>query len=504
MATGITPIRPAPALSLPPTAGAPQEVPDEVPVQGSDRLSRNLVILSLVLIVVIRLFTEVIGVLPRFFNFIDVPIVGGLIVYSVIAPPTPRSRAPMRPAFGGYLIALIALWGLSLVTNVSRVAPMPALLFLFLVASPVVVYLIVYRIWPVGQARLLSKTFVRLAVLQFVVVVAIDLPRFAAGEQNPDLISGTFGENAYQLVFFLLAFGALLSGIVTFEPRRKAARLAIPLGGATLLVIFLAQYRALLASTFVAIVVLGLLLARSRGRGLLVALAAGGAVLLMFTLVLANFPLLRFDRAISAIREEPGVLVSGKLSAAESVGRMFADQPRMVLTGSGPGTYSSRAWRTFGLVGLVGGHADVAGPYVQALTGEGYRSDVNLKYVMPQLTGSSIFGSEGLASPFGSYFGIGAELGVGGLVLLLALYLGPFIRSARMAAFSMARAGPGDPLPGLLLASAISFLTLVQMGVLDNWLETTRVTFIAWILFAVAQKEFRARIQTSPVPADQG
>jgi len=501
MVTGITPLRAAPTTPAAPPVEPSDEALVDARVTGSDRLARNMVLGSLVAMVVIRLFTEVVAVLPRFFNFVDVPIVAGLAVYSAIAPPTPRSRSLMRPAYGGYLIALIALWGLSLVTNVNRVSPMPALLFLYLVVSPVVVYMVVYRIWPVGQGLSLSKTFVRLAIAQFVVVVVIDLPRFIAGDQNPDLISGTFGENAYQLVFFLLTFGALLAGIVTFEPRRIAARLALPLAGGTLLVIFLAQYRALLASTFIAIFVLGMLLARSRGRGMFVAAGTALAVFFIFTMVLSRFPLLRFDRAINAIREEPGALVSGKLTAAQRVGDMFRDEPRMVLTGSGPATYSSRAWRTFGLTGIVGGHADVAGAYVEALTGESYRTDVNLKYVMPQLTGSSIFGSEGLASPFGSYVAILAELGLGGLVLLFAIYFGPFLRSARMAVFSMERARPGDPLPALLLASVISFLTLLQMGVLDNWLETTRVTFTSWILFAVAHKEFRARLRPSPQTA---
>ncbi len=504
MATRITPLRSAPSAPVDPAERAPAEARFEARVTGTDRLSRNLVIGSLVTLVVIRLFTEVVHVLPRFFNFVDVPIVGALVLWSVIAPSTERSRGRSGPAFGGYVIALIALWGLSLVTNVSRVAPMPALLFIYLVASPVVVYLVVYRIWPVGQAGSMSKAFVGLAMLQFAVVVVIDLPRFA-GDQNPDLISGTFGENAYQLVFFLLVFGALLAGIATFEPRRRAARFAIPLGGATLLVIFLAQYRALLVSTFVAILALGMLLARSRGRGMLVAAVAVAAVFLMFTLVLSRFPLLRFDRAISAIREEPGALVAGKVNAVRNVGQMFNDDPRLVLTGAGGGAYSSRSWRTFSLVDEIGGHADVAGPYVEALTGEGYATDVSTKYVLPQLTtAGSIFGSEGLATPFSSYVALLAELGLGGLVLILALYVGPFLRSQRMAVFAMARARPGDPLPALLLASMVAFLTLLQMGFLDNWLETTRVTFTAWFLFAVAHKEFRARLQPLAQPVHPG
>jgi hypothetical protein len=32
------------------------------------------------------------------------------------------------------------------------------------------------------------------------------------------------------------------------------------------------------------------------------------------------------------------------------------------------------------------------------------------------------------------------------------------------------------------------------MGLLENWLEVTRLTFIAWALLAIVTKEFDARI----------
>ena len=50
-----------------------------------------------------------------------------------------------------------------------------------------------------------------------------------------------------------------------------------------------------------------------------------------------------------------------------------------------------------------------------------------------------------------------------------------------------------DPLAGLLLASAVAFSVLLQMGLLENWFEVTRVTFVAWILFAVTSKEVTTR-----------
>ncbi len=45
----------------------------------------------------------------------------------------------------------------------------------------------------------------------------------------------------------------------------------------------------------------------------------------------------------------------------------------------------------------------------------------------------------------------------------------------------------------MLLATAIAFLTLVQMAFLENWLEVTRLTFVAWAMLAVSAKELDAR-----------
>jgi hypothetical protein len=38
------------------------------------------------------------------------------------------------------------------------------------------------------------------------------------------------------------------------------------------------------------------------------------------------------------------------------------------------------------------------------------------------------------------------------------------------------------------------------MGLLQSWLEVTRITFPAWILLAVATKELRSRSDSTPVP----
>src|SRR5439155_11806418 len=138
---------------------------------------------------------------------------------------------------------------------------------------------------------------VTLGLIQIVVVGVIDVPRFASSN-NPDGITGTFGTNAYQLVFFLLLFVSLLAGIYTHERQRPVARFAPLLIGLSLAIIVLAQYRALLITTGLALLLTALILGGRRSRGLIVA----GTAILAFMAALAfgasHIPVLKVDQTL--------------------------------------------------------------------------------------------------------------------------------------------------------------------------------------------------------------
>jgi hypothetical protein len=354
------------------------------------------------------------------------------------------------------------------------------------------VYYATARLWPLGNTRSISRLLVSLGIVQFAVVLLVDFPRFLA-TRNPDEISGTFGFNPYQLVFYLIVFASLVAGIATFEPRSRVARLAPLLIGTCFVVIFLAQYRALLITTGLSAVAVGFLL-RSRGRGVLVGsfvvLACVGA--LMY--VASRFPLTKLEPTVVALRHQPTTFTSARLGAADDVVKLYGDNPRFMITGTGPGTYSSRAWRTFALIYNTS-RTDTAGPYVSALTGgRGYRTDVSNKYVLPRYQHSkAIFGSKLLAAPFSSYLALLAEVGIGGFLLMVGLYVGALLRASRLLQSAIRAAVPDDPLPAVLLACVIGFFVLLQIAVLENWWEATRVTFPVWMLLAIGEKELKGR-----------
>jgi hypothetical protein len=452
-------------------------------------VGRNLVLGSIVLLVTIRFFTEVVPVLPRAANFIDIPIFLALALAAMSM--TSVQPGPVYLRVGIPAIAFVVVAIVSATINSDRALPAPVLVFIYGFLAPLAVYAAAYRIWPPGNGGSLSRVLVWLGLLQLPVVALVDLPRYASSG-NPDLITGTFGTNAYQLVFFLLVVAALLAGVVTIEPRRRVVRFAPFIILAVFGVILLAQYRALLATTVVMMLVVGILLG-TRLRGILVAAFAVVAFGLAFAYIASSFPRLKLETTATMLTESPTTYARARYEATRPVAGLYRDIPQAIVIGSGPGTFSSRAWQTFANAGSTSA-SNVQGGYAQKLAGGVYETDVSTKYIDPQLSeGDVIEGSRALSSPYSSYLGLAAEIGLLGLAVVVSVYLVALLRVFRTSRQLIIRAIPGDPLPALALATTIAFLTLMQMAFLENWLEVTRITFIAWVMLAVVAKELDSR-----------
>jgi hypothetical protein len=122
-----------------------------------------------------------------------------------------------------------------------------------------------------------------------------------------------------------------------------------------------------------------------------------------------------------------------------------------------------------------------------------YSTDVSEKYVWPQMGGGEIVeGSRAISNPYSSYASLMAEVGLIGAALLIAIYAGALVRLWRMARLVVRRRRRGDPLPALVIATFVAFLTILQMALLENWFEVSRVTFTIWIMFAVCSRELDA------------
>jgi transcriptional regulator with XRE-family HTH domain len=474
-----------------PRSDAPED-PGAAPTEATDgstggHWSRIIILASIVTLVTIRFFAEDIGVLPRAVKFVDVPILLLVLVVSWVAPRA-RDRTPSSTRYLVPAVAFLAVCIASVLLNSGRTEPGPVLLFIYGFLAPVLLFHLVRTLWPTGHARSLSRLLVGLTLVEFAAVLFIDLPQFLSS-RNPDVVSGTFGENAYQLVFFLLISVGLVAGISTAERQRLAAPLAPLFFAATVGTILLAQYRAI-TLTFALTVLLvatlvGLVRVRGAVAGVLIALAFGAGLLLVPT----AFPELKLQTTVDTLTGNPASYLSYRLKAGGDVGDLYTDEPHSIVVGAGPGTFNSRAWETY-YSPDERGRSGVALPLPVGLD----QTDIAHKYTIPRMRDmQSVDGSFALVEPAASYYALLAEVGLLGFVLMVAIYVRAFLDSARMSLAALRRAPDGDPVPGLMLASTAGFFVIIQMGILQNWWEVARLTFILWIVFAIATKEFEAR-----------
>jgi transcriptional regulator with XRE-family HTH domain len=448
-----------------------------------------LVLGSVTTLVTMRFFSETVPVLPNALNVIDIPI---LLALAGAAATSERASRGVRPTWLLPLaVTFLFLCAIAAVANPTRVEIGPALTFIYGILGPLVVYGAVYRLWPPSQAARASRLIVVLGVIQLIVVFTYQVPTFMlTGDPEPDRISGTFGNNAYQLVFFLLLFVTLVGATYVHDPGRLTARFAPLLIPAALAAIVFAQYRALIVTMGLAVLLIALILS-IRGRGVITAVGMPGALVLVLVVAASSFPILKLDRFFEL---DPGDLARERISIVDQLDSLYSDEPRFIATGTGPGTYSSRGWYTFARADSESA-SNVVGGYVLALAGdETYSTDVSEKYLIPQGESVDIVsGSRAVNSPFASYISVAAEVGILGLVVLLAIYGGALLVALGRAVRLVRVAAPGDPLPAIMLAAATGLFVLMQMGVLNNWLEVARLTFIAWALLAIANKEFDSR-----------
>jgi O-antigen ligase len=284
----------------------------------------------------------------------------------------------------------------------------------------------------------------------------------------------------------------LLAAIFALEPTRPLARAAPVLMAAIFAVSLLAQYRALLATTAITLVAVGVLL-RRRARGLIVSLIAVVAFTLVFSYVASHFPALKLETTATTLSQTPWTYARERLQATKPTRELYNDKPLTAAVGTGPGTFSSRAWQTFARAESTS-KSNVQAGYAKTLTGGIYNTDVSERYITPYQTRSKIVeGSRAVSSPHSSYLALAAEVGLLGLAIVVFVYIAALICVARIAIRLIGDPLRGDSLPGLAVATTIGFLALLQMGLLENWFEVTRITFIIWAMLGVVTKEFDFR-----------
>ena len=460
---------------------------ETVALEQSDRHSGWAIWLSfcLVAIICIRFFSENLGLVPRVVQYIDVPLTA-LSAFCALLVFARRGYPVGRPRFGALLYLFWCVSLLSAVVNASRVEVLPIAMFLINFSAPLIFALVTSRAdFTRSDISMVLKTFFWLGIVQLAVGLLYSTPRFLT-TGNPDYVSGTFGLNAYQFTYFLgLWMLYVLGGAVAKDPakpKRKGQSAAILLVTVAVFGLFYAaQYRAMLVFfTFVILLTLWMTPTHLSGRALLTVMVAGVSVVALIVVSTA-FPNLKLLKTFDLLEDASPIVQSGKIKAVKNVGMMYADMPHVAVIGSGPATFSSRAYLVFSSEPRP--EKEAAGVIATGLVGgQLYGTDVAQKY-LGNIEFRPIQGGTTVASTKSSYTSLAAEVGLLGL----SIYLTPYLMALRFC-FRRLRAGPGvgDPLSVRLALTCFGGLILLLIQALfDNWLDTARVAIPLWVLIGL-------------------
>ncbi|GBD06360.1 hypothetical protein HRbin21_00150 [bacterium HR21] len=480
----------------------------------------RLIVLSLGFFLVSRFLTEKLRLLPKWVDVLDMPVALAIVAIGFLLRPALGAEASEEDRRVARLTFLLLLSvAVSLLANADQVFLPAAVLFTIGFAGGPLLFLALSR-WVQYReefVRLFRRFLLGLLGFNLVVVLVWDFPAFFA-YADPDRLSGTFGNNAYQFSFFLAVATGLLLGLGESWAMPRLVVVAIQVGLFALY--YLLQFRAGFVFFLIAY---GTMLVALYGRRVIRGVLLSG-VAVFFSALLIDAALeelvgrsqQRFtDYTSRAARGDLGYsdlllllanpaeyLSYAKFQAFPATARMLWENPWVFLVGVGPGNYVSRAYYTFNVelrsTELKG---KGVGGVVQQLFGvsKPWATEMSQRY-LGTLPREIAFGSYLFASPYSSYLAPIAEIGILGAIAVFGLYGYMVRRSFQLV--RRAREEAPEALP-MALASLIGSVYLVGLGFVDNWWEVTRVVFPMWLLFWVAKTAVAAAEPESLVEEGQ-
>lgn len=470
-----------------------------------------------------RFLTEELRLLPKWVDVLDMPVAVAIVVLGFLFRPALGSEATAEDRFVARMVFLFLLSvGVSVLVNADRVFLPAVALFTIGFAGGPLLFLALSR-WvgqPVEFARDLRRMLMGILVLNLVVVVVWDFPAFVA-HADPDRLSGTFGNNAYQFSFFLAVAAGLLLGLGEVRATRKLLVVGMQVGLFALY--YLLQFRSGFPFFLLAY---GTALVALYGRRIVRGVVLSGIAVFASVFVIdraleevVGQSQRRFTdytsraargdlgyRDLLVILSNPGeYLRYAKFQAFPATARMLWENPWALLVGVGPGNYVSRAYYTFAVeFSSSEQKGKGVGGIVQQLFGvsKPWMTEYSQRY-LGALSREIAFGSYVFASPYSSYLAPLAEVGILGAIAVFGLY-GYLMRRA-FQLVRLSREYAPEVLP-LAMGTLIGGVYLFGLGFVDNWWEVTRVVFPLWVLFwatkaavAVAMEEAEAGEESEEV-----
>lgn len=427
-----------------------------------------------------RFFTETIGVLPKGLDLIDlaiIPLIALLAVGAKAAHGVDMNlhRRLLQLSVGYALLCLF-----SAAVNFDRIHLGPFLLYVFGIMEGPILYLAMNKLIHDKKkfGMQVAKFFNLMLVIQVLVVVFLNYPMLIA-TGNPDVMSGTFGNNSYQFTALLIVIGGFLLGRQFTRPRSMFYAIAVQFF--IILTFLLLQYRTAVPAFFLSYAVLITMLYGSRLMKMaVIAVPIAFFIFIGFRQIERSSLELKYGDLLVLAQDLSVIMEYGKFQSYANTIVMFGEHPTAILFGSGPGTYVSRANYTFTMELKV--QSKGVGPIITKIFGDhDYSTDVYMSYIEPLLSLDALFGSVQINNPNSSLLAVTAETGLIGLAIMIAIYGTVVVRSRRYLHYAMTRRDP--VLMPLASALMIGVVYLCLISPLDNYLEIARVTLPVWLLF---------------------
>ena len=434
-----------------------------------------------VILLTARFFSETLRLIPKAFDLVDLAFIPLLTIAAFFSGSLKGVDRVLHRKMLRWTLSIVMLAVLSGIVNYERTHYAPVLLFVFGIAAGPALFLALNRLIKEKEkmAQQTARFLYFMFVVEGIVVVFVSLPTFFA-TGNPDYVSGTFGQNAYQFSALLVIIGGYFLGKMRFGNAGLFLGIAIQAG--VVLTFLLLQYRTATPAFFVSyLVLIGLLYGRKVLRGMLSVAMLGVIGFYSFQYVESSSFDLKFDDIFKFAQDPTMAADFGKVIAFGNTISMFGEEPITVVVGAGPGTMVSRSAYTFIVEPMVSRQKGVGAFVTSMFPGHSFRTDVFAEYVEPLFALETVFGSDQANNPASSLLSALAETGIPGLMILVLIYGTMMRHVVRYARFAILRHDP--TLVSLASALVTGATYLILLAPLDNYLEIARVTLPVWLLF---------------------
>ena len=449
-----------------------------------------------------RFFTEVLRIVPKWVDLVDLPFIAILFVITLVRIPRPDIDHREHRFFTLCVVLTVLIWLLSTWINIQDTLVPAAILFIVGMLQGPVLYLSLNRgiQYIEATSELVLRLFIVLMFFNLAVVVFHNFPLFIA-TGNPDFISGTYGGNAYLFSIFIVISGGLTLGL--YRQGRWGLPLLILSQLFTVIIYYFIQFRAGLPFFIFAygLMLWGLYGRRTFKYSLVIGIVLFGALLATSNIITASERrTLRYEDWQKIVASPTEYFQYGKFQAYARTLDLFSDQPESIFVGVGPGNYVSRANYTFSYELRRSGTKGV-GKIISDVFGieRPHFTRATLKYIA-DLRGEAVLGSYQLSNPNSSYLSAIAELGLigGGAIILMYLYL--IFKALFLVRLARDEAPDYLPLATALLGSA---MYLLGLAFLDNYWETARATLPVWLLFWATSAGIHAHLENEIVSVEE-